>query len=329
MTREADDMKEMMYVDALREALCEEMRRDEHVFVLGQDVRLLGGSARICKGLVEEFGEERIKDTPISETAIVGAAVGAAIGGMRAVADMGYADFMFIAMNEIALTATETRYMSGGQLRVPVVIRAAIGGYRRSGAEHSRSPLATYMHFPGLKIAFPSTPYDAKGLLKASIRDDNPVLFFEHKLLYGEKGPVPDGEYTIPLGQADVKREGEDVSVIATSYMVTKSLEVAEQLQEEGISVEVVDVRSFPLDKQTILASVEKTRRAVTVDEDFKTGGVGAEIGMMIMEEAFDSLNKPVRRVATKDMVIPYGPLEDCILPSSEEITQAIRTLVE
>jgi pyruvate dehydrogenase E1 component beta subunit len=259
----------------------------------------------------------------------VGGAVGAAIAGMRPVADMGYADFMFVAMSEIVLTATEMRYMSGGQLKVPIVLRAAMGGYIKGGPEHSRSPLATYMHFPGLKIAFPSTPYDAKGLLKASIRDDNPVIFFEHKLLYREKGSVPENEYFIPLGQADIKREGKDVSVIATSYMVKKSLQVAEQLQKEGISVEVIDVRSFPLDQKTILESVKKTGRAVIVDEDFKTAGVGAEIGMMIMEEVFEVLKQRVRRVATKDMLLPSGPLENYILPSSEDIISAIKSVLK
>ena len=322
-------MREISYAEALREALCEEMRRDKSVFVLGQDVRLVGGLGRVSKGLTNEFGEDRIKDTPISETAIVGGAVGAAIAGMRPVADMGIADFMFVAMNEIALTATEMRYMSGGQLKVPIVLRASMGGYVKGGAEHSRSPLATYMHFPGLKVAFPSTPYDAKGLLKASIRDDNPVVFLEHKLLFREKGPVPENEYVISLGQADIKREGKDVSVIATSYMVKMSLQVAEHLQKEGISVEVIDVRSFPLDQRTILGSVKKTGRAVVVDEDFKTAGVGAEIGMMIMEEAFDVLKQRVQRVATKDMILPYGPLENHILPSSEDIISAIKSVLQ
>jgi pyruvate/2-oxoglutarate/acetoin dehydrogenase E1 component len=328
ISKEANQMREITYAEALKEGLCEEMRRDKTVFILGQDVRLVGGFSGVSKEMVKEFGEARIKDTPISETAIVGAAIGSAIAGMRPVADMWFADFMFVAMNEIALTATETRYMSGGQVSVPMVLRSAMGGYIRSGAEHSRSPLATYMHFPGLKIAFPSTPYDAKGLLKASIRDNNPVLFFEHKQLYRDKGPVPEDEYLIPLSLADVKREGTDVSVIATSYMVKKSLEVAEQLQKEGISLEVIDVRSFPLDKKTILKSVKKTGRAVIVDEDFKTGGVGAEIGMVIMEEGFNSLKKPVRRVATEDMILPYGPLEEQILPSSKGITQAIKETV-
>jgi len=322
-------MREITYAEALREALCEEMRRDETVYVLGQDVRLLGGRGGVTIGLTKIFGESRIKDTPISETAIVGGAIGSAISGMRPVADMGFADFMFVATNEIALTATEMRYMSGGQLKVPIVLRGSMGGYVRGGAEHSRAPLATFMHFPGLKIAFPSTPYDAKGLLKASIRDDNPVLFFEHKLLTREKGPVPENEYIVPLGQADVKREGKDVSVIATSYMVKKSLQVAEQLQKEGISVEVVDLRSFPVDQKTILASVRKTGRVVIVDEDFQTAGVGAEIGMMIMEEAFDALKKRVYRVATKDMLLPNGPLEDYILPSNEDIVRAIKKVLE
>jgi pyruvate/2-oxoglutarate/acetoin dehydrogenase E1 component len=242
---------------------------------------------------------------------------------------MNYADFLFIAMNEIALTAAQTRFMSGGQLCVPMVILTAMGGYGRSGPEHSRSPLANFMHMPGIKSVFPSTPFDAKGLLKSSIRDNNPVLFFEHKLLLREKGEVPEEEYVIPIGKADIKREGKDVSVIATSYMVKMSLRVAEQLQKEGISVEVIDVRSFPLDQETILESVKKTGRAVIVDEDFKTAGVGAEIGMMIMEEAFDGLKQRVHRVATKDRLLPYGPLEDYILPSSEGIVSAIKSVLK
>jgi pyruvate/2-oxoglutarate/acetoin dehydrogenase E1 component len=322
-------MREITYAEALREALCEEMQRDDHVFVLGQDVNLVGGRGRVTKGLARQFGETRIKDTPLSETAIVGGAIGSAIGGLRPVADMGLADFLFIAMNEIVLTAAQTRYMSGGQLSVPIVLRASMGGYVEGGPEHSRSPLATYMHFPGLKIAFPSTPYDAKGLLKASIRDDNPVLFFEHKLLYREKGPVPENDYVIPLGKADVKREGKDVSLIATSYMVKKSLEAAEKLDRMGISVEVIDLRSFPLDKKTVIESAQKTGRAVIVDEDFKTAGVGAEIGMVIMEEAFGSLKRPVQRVVTKDMLLPYGPLETCILPSLEDIIQTIEDMMQ
>jgi len=322
-------MREITYAEAVREGLREEMKRDPKVFVLGQDLTKKGGTAGLVKGLAEEFGNIRIKDTPISETVIAGAAVGAAIGGYRPIADMGYADFLFIAMNEIALTAAQSRFMSGGQLCVPMVILTAMGGYRRSGAEHSRSPLANFMHMPGIKSVFPSTPFDAKGLLKSSIRDNNPVLFFEHKLVLSEKGEVPEEEYVIPIGKADIKREGKDVSVIATSYMVKMSLRAAEQLQKEGISVEVIDVRSFPLDKKAILESVQKTGRAVIVDEDFKTAGVGAEIGMMIMEEAFDALRQGVQRVATKDRLLPYGPLEDYILPSSEGIISAIKRVLK
>jgi len=324
-------MREITYAEALKEALCEEMRKDKTVFLMGQDVQLMGGhgGGKVSLGMVKEFGEERIKDTPISETAMVGGAVGAAIAGLRPIVDMGTADNMFVPMNEIVLTAAQMRYMSGGQLSVPLVLRASVGGYVRGGAEHSRIPIATFMHFPGLKIAFPSTPYDAKGLLKSAIRENNAVLFFEHKLLFREKGPVPENEYIIPLGKADIKREGNDVSVIATSYMVKKSLEVASQLQKDGISVEVIDLRSFPLDKKTILESVKKTGRAVVVDEDFKTVGVGAEIGMMIMEEAFGDLKKGVQRVATKDMLLPMGSLEDHLLPNTQDIVQAIRKTME
>lgn len=321
-------MREIAYDEAVREGLWEEMRRDPTVFVLGQDLTIKGGTAGLTKGLAKEFGKLRIKDTPISETVIAGAAVGAAIGGYRPIADMGYADFLFIAMNEIALTAAQTRFMSRGQLCVPMVILTAMGGYKRTGAEHSRSPLANFMHMPGIKSVFPSTPYDAKGLIKSAIRDNNPVLFFEHKLLLKEKGAVPEGEYIIPIGKADIKKNGEDVSIIATSYMVTRALEVAQKLREEGIDIEVVDIRSFPLDKETILNSIKRTGRAVIVDEDFMTGGVGAEVGMIIMEGAFEFLKASIQRVGAQDRILPYGPLEDYLLPSCEEIIKAVKKVV-
>jgi pyruvate/2-oxoglutarate/acetoin dehydrogenase E1 component len=321
-------MREIAYDEAVREGLWEEMRRDQTVFVLGQDLTLKGGTAGLTKGFAKEFGKLRIKDTPISETVIAGAAIGAAIGGYRPIADMGFADFLFIAMNEIALTAAQTRFMSGGQLCVPMVILTAMGGYGGNGPEHSRSPLANFMHIPGIKSVFPSTPYDAKGLIISAIRDNNPVLFFEHKLLLKEKGAVPEEEYIIPIGKADIKKKGEDVSIIATSYMVTKALEVAQKLGKEGMSIEVVDLRSFPLDKESILDSVKKTGRALIVDEDFITGGVGAEVGMIIMEEVFEFLKAPIQRIGTKDGILPYGRLENYLLPSCEEIIKAVRKVV-
>ena len=307
------------------------MLRDETVFVLGEDVgRYWKGAFKVTKGLAEEFGDERIRDTPISESAIIGVATGAAITGMRPVAEIMFGDLSALAMDQIANQAAKLRYMFGGQVKVPLVIRMPFGAGVNIAAHHSQSLEAWFMHVPGLKIAMPSTPYDAKGLLKTAIRDDNPVMFFEHKLLYSVKGPVPEEEYTVPLGVADVKRKGEDVTIVATLYMVHKSLAAAEELSKQGISVEVVDPRTLvPLDKQAIVNSVKKTGRIVIVTEDCKTGGVSAEIAAVVAEEAIDYLDAPVKRVAEPDTPIPFSPpLEKFVIPDENRIIGAVKEIV-
>ncbi|MFH0797586.1 MAG: alpha-ketoacid dehydrogenase subunit beta [Candidatus Omnitrophota bacterium] len=331
---------------ALREALREEMRRDERVFILGEDVAEFGGAYQITQGLVEEFGRERVRNTPISEEAIVGAAVGAAITGMRPVVEIQFNDFLTCAMDQIVNQAAKMRVMFGGQVSVPIVIRAPVGATGR-GAQHSQSLEAWFMHTPGLKVVVPSTPYDAKGLLKAAIRDNNPVMFFEHKRLYGSRSPggkartisgemeatmtpAPDEEYVIPLGQADIKKKGKDITVIATLFMVHRVLAIAEALQKEGIDIEVVDPRTLvPLDKETIINSVKKTGRAVIVSEDPLTCGVTSEIASIIAEEAFDYLDAPIKRVAVMDTPIPFAPAsEDYVLPNEKRIVTAIRETI-
>jgi len=307
------------------------MLRDETVFVLGEDVgRYWKGAFGVTKGLAEEFGDERVRDTPISESAIIGVATGAAITGMRPVAEIMFGDLSALAMDQIANQAAKLRYMFGGQIKVPLVIRMPFGAGVNIAAHHSQSLEAWFMHVPGLKIAVPSTPYDVKGLLKTAIRDDNPVMFFEHKLLYSVKGPVPEEEYTVPLGVADVKRDGEDVTIIATLYMVHKSLAAAEELSKQGISVEVVDPRTLvPLDKQTIVNSVKKTGRIVIVTEDCRTGGVSAEIAAVVAEEAVDYLDAPVKRVAEPDTPIPFSPpLEKFVIPDENRIIGAVKEVV-
>lgn len=324
-------MREITYRDALREALQEEMLRDETVFLLGEDVgRYWKGAFKVTKGLAEEFGDERVRDTPISESAIIGVATGAAITGMRPIAEIMFGDLSALAMDQIANQAAKLTYMFGGQTKVPLVIRMPFGAGVNIAAHHSQSLEAWFMHVPGLKIAMPSTPYDAKGLLKTAIRDDNPVMFFEHKLLYNIKGPVPEEEYTVPLGVADVKRKGEDVTIVATLYMVNKSLAAAEELSKQGISVEVVDPRTLvPLDKQAIINSVKKTGRIVIVTEDCKTGGVSAEIAAVVAEEAIDYLDAPVKRVAEPDTPIPFSPpLERFVIPDEKKIIGAVKEVV-
>lgn len=324
-------MRQITYRDALREALWEEMLRDETVFLLGEDIgRYWKGAFKVTKGLAEEFGDERVRDTPISESAIIGVAAGAAITGMRPIAEIMFGDLSALAMDQIANQAAKLTYMFGGQTKVPLVIRMPFGAGVNVAAHHSQSLEAWFLHVPGLKIAMPSTPYDAKGLLKTAIRDDNPVMFFEHKLLYNIKGSVPEEEYTVPLGVADVKREGEDVTIVATLYMVHKSLAAAEELSNEGISVEVVDPRTLvPLDKQAIINSVKKTGRIVIVTEDCKTGGVSAEIAAVVAEEAIDYLDAPVKRVAEPDTPIPFSPpLERFVIPDEKKIIGAVKEVV-
>jgi pyruvate dehydrogenase E1 component beta subunit len=324
-------MREVTIRDALREALREEMRRDKSVFLLGEDIgRFWGGAFGVTKGLAEEFGDERVRDTPISENAIIGVAVGAAITGMRPVAEIMFGDLTALAVDQICNQAAKIRYMFGGQVSVPCVIRTPFGAGVNIASHHSQSLEAWFMHTPGLRVAVPSTPYDAKGLLKAAIRGNDPVLFVEHKLLYSIKGMIPDEDYTVPFGVADVKREGEDVTIVATLYMIHKALAVAEQLSREGISAEVLDPRTLvQLDKKAIVKSVKKTGRIVIVSEDCRTAGVSAEIAAIVAEDALDYLDAPIKRVAEPDTPIPFSPsMEQFVIPSENSIAQAIRSLI-
>ncbi len=319
-------MKQTVYLMAINEALREEMRRDETVFVIGENVQQ--GTFGTTSGLVQEFGTERVMDTPLAETAVAGAAVGSAMAGFRPVADMMFADFIYIAGDEILLKAAKWHFMHGGKVNVPVVIMAAMGGGMKIGAEHSMCPEALIMHTPGLKLAVPSTPYDAKGLLKTAIRDNNPVIFFYNKGLLGLPGEIPEEEYLIPFGQADIKLAGTDVTVVAISRMVHMALDVAEKIKDK-VSVEVVDPRTLePLDIDTIIESVKKTGRCVIVDEDNKRCGVASEICAQIVENAFDYLDAPIQRVAAADMPIAAGFLEDHVLPQPGDIQDAIEKVM-
>lgn len=324
-------MRKITYREALREALREEMRRDSSVFLLGEDIgKYWGGAFKVTEGLAEEFGDERVRDTPISESTIIGTAIGAAITGMRPVAEIMFGDLTALAMDQIANQAAKIHYMFGGQAKCPIVIRTPFGAGVNIAAHHSQSLEAWFMHVPGLYVAVPSTPYDAKGLLKTAIRGSNPVMFCEHKLLYPLEGEVPEEDYTVPFGVADIKREGEDVTIVATLYMVHKALSAAEKLEKEGISVEVVDPRTLvPLDKQGIISSVKKTGRIVVVSEDCKTAGVTAEIAAIVAEEALDYLDAPIKRVAEPDTPIPFSPtLEQYVIPNEEAIIKAVKEIV-
>jgi len=324
-------MREVTVRDALREALREEMQRDENVFLLGEDIgRYWGGAFGVTKGLAEEFGDDRVRDTPISESAIIGVGVGAAITGMRPAAEIMFGDLSALAMDQICNQAAKIRYMFGGQASVPLVIRTPFGAGVNIASHHSQSLEAWFMHTPGLYVAVPSTPYDAKGLLKTAIRGSNPVLFVEHKLLYPVKGMIPEDDFSVPFGLADIKREGSDVSIVATLNMVHKALAAAEQLSKEGISAEVIDPRTLtPFDKQTIVKSVKKTSRLVVVSEDCKAGGVSAEIAAVVAEEALDYLDAPVKRVAEPDTPIPFSPtLEKFVIPDEKSIVKAVKEIV-
>jgi len=320
----------VLYRQALQEAAREEMLRDESVFIMGEDVGLYGGAYGATRGLFDEFGPERVRDTPISEATIGGAAVGAAMSGMRPIAEIMYVDFTPLAMDQIANQGAKNRYMFGGKTTVPMVVRSEGGAGRSIAAHHSQSLEGLWTHFPGIYVVMPSTPFDAKGLLKAAIRDDNPVMFIEHKMLYGIEGYVPDEDYIIPYGVADVKREGSDVTVVTYSRMVHRSLEAAELLAGEGISVEVIDLRTLkPLDMATIAASVKKTGRVIGVTEAYKTGSFISELATRIQEELFDWLDAPVLRVAAADVPVPMSaPLEDAAIPGVERIVAAIREAV-
>ncbi len=320
-------MRKITYREALKEALREEMRRDPRVFLLGEDIAQFGGSYKVTQGLLDEFGPERVRNTPISEAAIVGAAVGAALTGMRPVAELMYVDFSGIAMDQIANQAAKNRYMFGGKALVPMVLRTQGGAGRSSAAQHAQSLEAWFIHIPGLKVVMPATPYDAKGLLKTAIRDDNPVIFIEHKLLYPETGEVPEEEYLVPLGVAEVKRAGEDVTVVAHSRMVHLALRAADRLAAEGISCEVVDPRTLdPLDTSTILRSVEKTSRLVILQEAVAQCSFASEVAALVAEEALDCLDAPIRRVTALDTPMPFSPkLERFVLPSEERLIAAVR----
>ena len=322
--------KEMFYAEALNDALRLEMRRDPRVIVLGEDIAEHGGAFQVTAGLLAEFGPTRIRQTPISEIGLVGTAVGAALTGLRPVAELMYIDFSGLAMDQIVNQAAQNRFMFGGQARVPLVVRTQGGSGRGNAAQHSKSLEAWFTHVAGLKVVMPATPADAKGLLEAAIRDDDPVMFIEHKLLYRTKGSVPIGEHLVPLGKADIKREGTDLTIVTWSREVLFSLEAAAKLAEEGISAEVVDVRSLvPLDKHAILASVRKTRRCLVVHEAIKRGGYGGEIAAMVAEEAFDDLDAPPRRLAGLETPIPYAqPLELGVVPQVADIVAAARELV-
>jgi len=318
--------RELSYMEAVREALWQEMERDERVFIIGEDVGVYGG------GMVERFGSQRVIDTPISEYGIAGAITGAALAGMRPVGEIMFMDFTTLAMEQLVNQAAKMRFMFGGTIEVPFVLRTPAGSGTGAAAQHSQSLESWFVHVPGLKVVMPSTPYDAKGLLLSSIRDDNPVLFVEHKLLYKTKGPVPEAPYTLPLGTAEVKREGRDVTIVATSIMVGRSLEAAEQLAQEGVEVEVVDPRTLkPLDEETIVRSAIKTGRVLIVHEACTTGGYGGELAAVIAgSEAFDYLDAPIVRLAGRDMPIPYNrTLEYHTVPQVEDIVAAARKLAQ
>jgi pyruvate/2-oxoglutarate/acetoin dehydrogenase E1 component len=319
----------LTFAQAVNEALSEEMRRDKTVFVIGEDVAEAGTPFKVLAGLVQEFGPERVVDSPISEPGITGLGVGAAMTGLRPVVDIMFGDFLTLVMDQLANQAAKSHYMSGGKLTVPLTLRTTMGATRRSAAQHSQSLHAWVAHIPGLKVVLPSTPADAKGLLKTAIRDDNPVVFIEDKMDYAVKGEVPDGEYTIPFGVADVKRVGEDITIVATSSMIRVALAAAEQLESDGISAEVIDPRTLvPLDVKALVRSAEKTGRAIVVDEGHQRYGVSAELAAVIADHAFYSLDAPVKRVAALDVPIPFSPpLEDMTVPTPDLVAQTAREL--
>lgn len=321
--------REVTFAQAVREALAEEMRADPTVIIIGEDVAEAGTPFKVLSGLVEEFGKDRVIDSPISEAGITGLAIGAAMTGLRPVVDIMFGDFIALVMDQLCNQAAKVRYMSGGKLKVPMVVRTTLGATRRSGAQHSQSLHAWVSHVPGLKVALPSTPSDAKGLLKTAIRDDNPVVIFEDKMMFQVKGHLPDGEYTIPFGVADVKREGTDVTIVATSSMVQVALAAAERLAGIEISAEVVDPRTtVPLDTGTLIASVKKTGRAIVVDEGYQRYGVTAEIAAVIAEGAFHHLEAPVRRLGAMDVPVPFSPvLEDLTVPTPERVVEVAKAL--
>jgi pyruvate dehydrogenase E1 component beta subunit len=323
------ETRELTLGEAVREALAEEMRRDPRVFICGEDIAEAGTVYKVLTGLVEEFGTERVLDTPISEAGFTGMAVGAAMTGMRPVVDIMFGDFSTLVMDQMVNQAAKIHYMSGGKWKVPMVMRATLGATRRSAAQHSQSLHAWFCHIPGLKVVLPSTPYDAKGLMKTAIRDDNPVVFFEDKMMYKMKGPVPPDDYTIPFGVADIKRAGTDITIVATSSMVQVALGAAKLLEQAGISAEVIDPRTvWPLDEQTLVESVKKTSRAIVVDEGYGRYGVTAEIASVIAEGAFFNLEAPVKRMGAMHVPIPFSPpLEDATVPTEQTVFAAAKAL--
>jgi 2-oxoisovalerate dehydrogenase E1 component len=321
--------REITFAEALNEAIRDEMARDPRVFVLGEDVGLIGGIFGVTRGLREKFGEERVRDTPISEATFLGAGVGAAIAGLRPIVEIQIFDFVALTMDQVVNQAAKFRFMLGGRPTVPVVIRGPQGGGIRLAAQHSQSLEAWFAHVPGLVVVAPATPYDAKGLLTAAIRDDNPVIFLEHKVLYAQKGPVPAEPYAIPLGRASIKRAGTDVTVVATQVMVHRALAAAADLEKEGVSVEVIDPRTLvPLDEATLLESVRKTGRLVIAHEAVKRGGFGAELAALVAEKAVDSLDAPIVRLGARNVPMPYNDaLERATIPTQQDIAAAVRGL--
>ncbi|HVA93677.1 MAG TPA: alpha-ketoacid dehydrogenase subunit beta [Candidatus Dormibacteraeota bacterium] len=322
-------VRELTMAEAIREALAEELRRDSRVCIIGEDVAEAGTPFKVLSGLVEEFGKSRVIDTPISEAGFTGIAVGAAMTGLRPVVDIMFGDFLTLTMDQMVNQAAKVHYMSGGAWKVPMVMRTTLGASRRSAAQHSQSLHAWVSHVPGLKVVLPSTPYDAKGLMKSAIRDDNPVIIFEDKMMFRFKGPVPAEEYTIPLGLADIKREGEDITIVATSSMVQVALGAAKLLEEIGVSAEVVDPRTmWPLDETTLIESAKKTSRAIVVDEGYERYGVTAEIASVIAAGAFYDLDAPVKRIGAMHVPIPFSPpLEDATVPTEQQVFEAARAM--
>lgn len=329
MSTHKENGRLITFAEAINEALAEELRRDPNVFIIGEDVAEAGTPFKVLKGLVEEFGTERVIDSPISEAGITGIGVGAAMTGMRPVVDIMFGDFIPLTMEQMVNQAAKIHYMSGGKLKAPMVMRTTLGATRRSAAQHSQSLHALLSHIPGLKVVVPSTPYDAKGLLKTAIRDDNPVAFFEDKMMYQLKGAVPEEEYTLPFGVADVKRQGSDITIVATSSMVHVAMGAAEKLEGLGISAEVIDPRTTtPLDVKTLIDSAKKTSRAMVVDEGYQRYGVTAEMAAVIAEGAFYYLDAPVKRMGAMDVPVPFSPaLEDLTVPTEDGVTEMAKTL--
>ena len=323
-------MARMTMREAISQALWEEMERDPKVFIMGEEVGVWGGTYAVTKGFYDHFGADRVRDTPISEAAIVGGAIGAALTGLRPVAELMTINFAFVAMDHIVNEAAKLHYMFAGKMRVPLVIRTVSGGGRQLGATHSQTPDAIFAHFPGLKVVAPGTPADAKGLLKSAIRSDDPVLFIEHATLYQTRGEVPEGEYLVPIGKSTVQRPGKDVTIVTYSKMLEISMKAADQLAKDGIEVEIVDLRSLrPLDMDPVIESFKKTNRAVIVEEGWKSYGVGSEVSARIYEQAFDYVDAPVKRVAQKEVPLPYNrTLEQSALPQVEDVIAAVKEVL-